>query len=289
MEYITYENLCRDIRRNLSKIPRDVSGVIGIPRSGMLPATIIAEHLNVGLASVTDAVAGSLNLALETHGHRELRFNGSRKLLVVDDTCYKGRSLASAKGKLHELEKLGYELIYLCVYLEGPADVAAPDIFLRNIRDKAQSWKPEFVLYEWNLFAHTWLTGRTLFDLDGVLCLDPPDERDQDAYEAYIQNPVPLHIPTADRVGVCTYRLPKYANETLAFLNNAGIFCSSLYMGPWATMEERAAQLPWEWKAAVFKDPQWLLFVESEDKQARKIFELTGKPVICIETNRAYA
>ena len=44
MEYISYEKLICDIKKNLYKIPKDVLGIIGIPRSGMLPASIIKKQ-----------------------------------------------------------------------------------------------------------------------------------------------------------------------------------------------------------------------------------------------------
>lgn len=289
MIYITYEDLCRDIRNNLTLIPRYVAGVLGMPRSGMLPATIIAEHLNVGLSTPDGVIAaGSVTKALLEHGHREMRMDGPRVLLVVDDTCYHGNSMAKVQKKLKHPAFAGYEFIYLAVYLEGPCEKFKPHVWLRDIREPARRGPLGYALYEWNLFAHGNLTRRTLFDLDGVFCKEPPDERDEAAYLQYIKNPTPLYIPTGDLISICTFRLEKYRQETLDFLHGIGAAHVNLYMYPAQSYVERQGVAPWQYKADMYKDDYWLLFVESEDYQARKIRSLTGKPVVCIESNTVY-
>lgn len=283
MIYITYEDLCRDVRENIKKIPHDICGVIGCPRSGMMPATIIAEHFNVGLSTPDTVIAlGSVQDALSAHGRRRLRETGSKKLLVVEDTCGRGSALLSAKEKMKHKAFDGYELIFLVVYLEGRCDRCFPDIWLRDIREEAKDGPFGWAIYEWNLFSHGKLTERTLFDLDGVICEEPPDERCVPEYEAYIQNPVPKYIPDTYCVHICTYRLLKYADMTVSGLSKLGIKICDLQM---ATGRDCPA---WKFKAKYYKDENWLLFVESSDKQARMIYELTGKPVICTATNKLY-
>lgn len=289
MLYVTYEDLCRDIRNNLPKIPRDVAGVLGIPRSGMLPATMIAEYLNVGLSTPDSVIAaGSVTRALLEHGGRRLRGAGSRTLLVVDDTCYHGNSISKAMRKFKHPAFAGCEFIFLVVYLEGPGDTVTPDVWLRDVREPAKNGPFGFAVYEWNLFAHGNLTRRTLFDLDGVFCLEPPDERNEEAYLQYIKNPIPLYIPTGDLISICTFRLEKYRQETLDFLHGIGAAHVNLYMYPAQSYVERQGVAPWQYKADMYMDDYWLLFVESEDYQARKIHGLTGKPVVCIESNTVY-
>ena len=283
MIYITYEELCRDVRRNIHRIPRDVCGVIGCPRSGMMPASIIAEYLNVGLTTLDTAIAvGSVEDALSEHGHRRLRNSESKKLLVVEDTCSHGTGLLAAKEKMKHHIFDGYEPIFLAVYLEGRCDRFMPDLWFRDIREEAKTGPFGWAVYEWNLFAHGRLTERTLFDLDGVICKDPPNEKLVGDYEAYIKNPTPKYIPTAECVHICTYRLRKYADYTIEGLSKLGIRKCHLQM---ASGRDTPASY---FKAQAYKDSNWLLFVESSDRQAREIHEMTGKPVICIETNKVY-
>ena len=274
MIYITYEDLCRDIRQNLTKIPRDVCGVVGIPRSGMLAATIIAEHLNVPLIDMR-------NLKDLGHGGRPLHQTSGKKLLVVDDTCYNGNSLAMTKRNLSNKKQNTYSFEYLVVYLEGPCEVDKPDIFLRDVREEAKSCPFGWAMYEWNIFAHAALTERTLFDLDGVIFLDPPDERIVGAYEAYIKNPTLLHVPTG-KTHICTYRLEKYVDVTLDTLNAAGVDYVTL------TMAKDRSVPSWKIKADLYAKGGFELFVESSEFDAKRIQEATGKPVYCVETNKLY-
>ena len=47
-------------------------------------------------------------------------------------------------------------------------------------------------------------------------------------------------------------------------------------------------QDPAAFKAAAYRSDRWQLFMESNDKQAARIHDLTGKPVYCYDTNRMY-
>ena len=52
MQYRTIRDLSDLIRRNLWKIPHDIDLVVGVPRSGMLPASMIALYLNTKFTSI---------------------------------------------------------------------------------------------------------------------------------------------------------------------------------------------------------------------------------------------
>ena len=52
IHYITISDMSNDIRINFDKIPKNIGGVITIPRSGTIPGSMIAEHLNVGLCNI---------------------------------------------------------------------------------------------------------------------------------------------------------------------------------------------------------------------------------------------
>lgn len=132
MEYITLQNLCTDIRENLSKIPKEVLGIVGIPRSGMLPATIISEYLNLGLCSINELIESeNINDLFNKHGNRKLRETKSNKILVVDDTCYAGSEISRNREKIFsKFNNSGYEFIFLVVYMEGEGSIAKPDIYI---------------------------------------------------------------------------------------------------------------------------------------------------------------
>lgn len=295
--YISFNNLCQDIRENLWKIPRDVIGVVGIPRSGMLPATIISEYLNVGLSSIDELVSNANNpkcIFQNNHGSRYIDSAQTNKILVVDDTCYHGNQKLKNKQKIREAfgENSEYTFIFLAVYLEGDGQVSMPDIILKNIQDTAKSSSLGIVLYEWNIFNHyPLIMDKMLFDYDGVFCLDPPDEENIKVYESYIENPTPLFLPTKNNevtINIVTYRLEKYRKQTEGFMLRNGIKNLNIKMYNAKTYEERSKVKPEVYKANAYKNSDAVLFVESNDRQAKAINAITGKPVYCITTNKVY-
>jgi adenine/guanine phosphoribosyltransferase-like PRPP-binding protein len=69
MKYITIADLSETIRKNIWKIPRDIDFIIGVPRSGMIAASMIASYLNVPLIDVNSFIAG-----LEPYGGDRLNY-----------------------------------------------------------------------------------------------------------------------------------------------------------------------------------------------------------------------
>ena len=46
MNYRSFADMNNDLVRNLARFPHDVDLIVGIPRSGMLPANLLALYLN---------------------------------------------------------------------------------------------------------------------------------------------------------------------------------------------------------------------------------------------------
>ena len=289
MKYVTLCDLSETIRKNIWKIPRDIDFIIGVPRSGMICASIISDHLNVPLIDVNSFLSG-----LEpTGGSRIKYFNENHKktnrVLVVEDTVFNGTSINNVKAKLADNKEL--EFIYLCVYLEGRESNNHVDIYLEDLRPYTNNFTT-CVLYEWNIFQHykSQMSG-WLFDMDGVLCVNPPDERNEAEYIEYIKNAIPLFLPRAEIGGIMTYRLIKNLDITQKWLSDNGVHYGKLYMFKANTWEERNASgiTPEVYKGEFFKDnDRYSLFVESDDHQAQRIHEISKKPVFCVETNKLY-
>lgn len=60
MHFRSVADLNTDIHASLHLFPRDIDAVIGIPRSGMLPAAIIALALNVPMGDLHGFARGQL-------------------------------------------------------------------------------------------------------------------------------------------------------------------------------------------------------------------------------------
>ena len=61
MNFRTIAQMNECIVSSLGQVPRDIDLIVGVPRSGILPATILALYLNVALTDVR-RVAGGTNL-----------------------------------------------------------------------------------------------------------------------------------------------------------------------------------------------------------------------------------
>ena len=287
MKYITISDLSTTIRNNIWKIPRDIDFIIGIPRSGMIAASIISSYLNVPLIDIESFISG-----LKPYGGSRLDYFlsnhvNTNKALVVDDTVYAGTSMTNTRNKLSKFKDI--QFIYSCVYLEGVGDKTV-DIYLEDVRKYTKDFN--IVLYEWNILQHhDKFMERCLYDIDGVFCLDPPDERKNDEYINYIKTAKPLFIPRTKIGGIVTYRLIKNKEITEKWLHDNGVSYNELIMFDAMSWDERNKKNipPEKYKADFYKQhDNYKLFVESNDYQAKRISEISGKPVYCVESNKLY-
>lgn len=286
MKYVTIKELSDTIRKELWKVPRDIDFIIAIPRSGMLAASIICGYLNVPLIDINSYMVG-----MDPYGGNRLKYfnqnhRKTSKALVVDDTVYNGNSMRNTKEKLRNRKDIEY--VYMCVFLEGKG-ADSVDIYMSDLR-KYTNDKYPIVLYEWNIFQHNEShTSKFLYDMDGVLCVDPPDERNETEYIKYIKDAKPLFIPRSRIGGIVTYRLEKNREITKSWLDKYGINYDKLIMSDAKSHEDRRkSKPPEEYKAAYYKNSMYELFIESNDRQARRIRDISGKPVFCTETNTIY-
>lgn len=288
MKYISLDDLNNTIRKNLYKIPRDIDFIIGIPRSGMIVGSIISEFINVSLIDIESYCAGCSAVG----GNRLSLLNRSvyNKVLVLDDTTYSGSSMKSAREKLSSIE--GIEFIYGVAFLEGESGKNQIDFYLEDVIKYTQDSSIPIVLYEWNYMNHyPFISERCLYDIDGVLCVDPCDERNTQEYEKYIEDALPLFIPTSKIGGIVSYRLEKYKEVTIKWLEKYGVKYNNLILFPDSSWSgrERSGVGPGVFKGMIYKRSEgFILFIESDDRQAREIHEISGKPVLSVEKNILY-
>ena len=295
MVFITYNDLINDIRANFHKIRNlekdgQFCGVLGVPRSGMIPALIIGEKLNIGTASIYEFIEHGTD-CFTHHGNRKLNsiVCEKKRILVVEDTCYSGRSLKKTSDSLQKFSDQ-YEFVFMCVYMEGSGKFFIPDLYFVDIRSKIKNQKLDIALYEWNIMNHH-VSNKMVFDIDGVIFVDPPDERNTEQYVNYINNPIPLFVPaTSAQLTLCTYRMRKYYEETVKSLEKVGIKNPIVHMYNCTKYEDRTTP-SYLFKSYVYSEVEKdkVLFVESEDFQAQKIHEITGKAVYCPTTNKMYS
>ena len=284
MNFKTLSDLSSDLVENMYKIPRDVDVVVGIPRSGLLVATFIALYIN---KPVTD-LDSFLEKKIYGAGTTKLKdgwihsFDKIKKVLVVEDSVNSGQSLFGAKEKIEKAD-FDVEYTYLAAYVTK-ARKKDVDIYLDIVEQPR--------LFEWNYLCHRSYIPYACFDIDGVLCVDPTDDENDDGekYINFIRNAKPKLVVTSKIGWIVTSRLEKYRKETEKWLKKNNIAYDKLIMMNLESAEERRRLGNHaEFKAQVYKEQKRaMLFVESNDYQARRIQELTNKAVFCPTSMQFY-
>lgn len=271
MNYRNIADLNNIILQRLHIIPRDFDLIVGVPRSGMLPANLLALYLNRPYTDIHSFMNGHVYKA----GARGQFFDVKqyKKILVVDDSVASGSALNEVKENLKELEKQ-FDIKYCAVYVI-PGKEKVVDYYFETV--------PLPRYFQWNILNHTTLE-KACFDIDGVLCVDPTPEQNDDGpkYRDFILNAAPLFIPGSKIGTIVTSRLEKYRSETETWLKNNNIKYNDLIMLDLPDMAARQkANSHGTHKAKAYMAKPYVLFVESEYAQAMEINRLSKKPVLC--------
>lgn len=282
VSFVTYEDLVASIRGGLSRIPRDIDLIVGIPRSGMIPAYVIGLFLNLPVVDI-----GSF-LENRNCGHgttRNLKHNipeplSAKKILLIDDSYYSGNSILSSLKKARAVFK---GEILTCAAITTPEGKGRLNIYFMV------SEIPR--VFEWNVFHHD-IINNSCLDFDGVLCVDPTEEENDDGskYRAFLRTAKPLYLPTQEIGYIVSSRLEKYREETEYWLKEHGIKYRNLCLLNLDSKEERIqTQAHHKHKIKVYQSTSTALFIESSFEQAELIAKETGKPVLCTENMKIYS
>ena len=274
LNYKTYSDLLIDIKRNIDKLPAGIDLVVGIPRSGIIPAYMIGFALNTKVCSF-DEFMNDIDI---TNGQRPIKERGNT-ILIVDDSSGSGGSIERAKQALSAKDVSGKKIYFMSVYV------------CRSAREYVDYWfvvLPFPRMFQWNYMNHGSIE-KSCFDIDGVLCVDPKEEEndDGDKYRYFLLNAKPLYIPNYKIYALVTSRLEKYRKETEEWLAKNNVRYEHLYMLDLPSKEERIKlNAHAQFKAEIYNRlASTVLFYESSLSQAYEIAGLTKKSVFCVETD----
>lgn len=282
MNFVSLENMISDIRGFIPELAiHDFDLIVGIPRSGMIPAYTIGLYLNI---DVTDVSSFVKNVPLQRGISREKPTSlklpqDAKKILLVDDSYTTGKSLANTIGKIPM--ELRNRIVSFALYTTDRENHNL-DMFIRVIKYPR--------LFEWNILNHS-IIGNSCLDIDGVLCMDPTDDDNDDGqkYITFLENAKPKFIPKVKIKYLVTNRLEKYRTHTEKWLSKNNVKYEQLIMLDLKTKEERIRSgLHSTHKAKFYKHSGCSLFIESDVKQAYEIMMQSGLPVYCIDDNTMY-
>jgi orotate phosphoribosyltransferase len=279
MHYRSIGDLNDDIVNWITRLPRDLDLVVGIPRSGLLVANLLAVHLNLPLTDLDGlldkrvlSAGGRLNRPVELPSSRRL------KVLVVDDIVWTGAQLELAKKRI-ALADLPHDIQYGVVYLH-PYSGGMVDHYYEKL--------PGNRLFEWALLHNQYLTDFCM-DIDGVLCRDTTSKEDDDGdnYRRFLSTVEPEFVPTWTVGWLVTSRLEKYRDLTEEWLERHHVSYEKLIMLDLPTAEERrSTHASPRFKADVYQQTGAKMFVESSLTEASEIADLSGRPVYAMETRQ---
>lgn len=280
MNYRTFSDISQVIAAQISKLPRDIDLVVGIPRSGMLPATLISLSLNCQLVDLDGYLAGrQFKNGISREKHVTAGHSPRLKVLIVDDSVNWGTQISTSRKRI-EGSGLDDDVLYSAVYVTEESK-SFVDIWFEIC--------PRPRIFEWNFIHHPFHLGKACVDIDGVLCEDPPSGVDDDGpnYLKYIANAPPKYLPTVPVANLVTCRLEKYRTQTMEWLENNRIQFGKLWMMQYETAAQRRAEgMHGTYKAEICRSVGATLFVESSAWQAVQIAEKAARPVLCTDLNK---
>jgi uncharacterized HAD superfamily protein len=270
------------IVRNVGLFPRDLDCVVGVSRIGVLAGAAAALVLDVPVADLEGFLEGRM-LSADGRGRRpgEARSLAEmRRILVIDGDGGNGAALAEARDRLRKAYP--DKSFFVCAVFGNGLDASVVDLELEAV--------PQPSMFQWNIMHHEMLQ-QCCVDIDGVLCVDPTEDENDDgeAYIDFVLNAPPLHTPTQTLGYLVTSRLERYRPQTEAWLGNRGIRFRELIMLDLPSKEERKrTNAHGAFKANVYRRLDAPLFIESDPRQAETIARLSGKPVLCVGTQQVF-
>ena len=281
--FVTVSDLIEDCKKYL--IPKlgelNLKGIAGIPRSGLLPASLCALWLNIPLYTFDESGNFSLLSAISSFGGKRMEDHEEidGKILVLDDTVYGGIAMEGVKKVINK-----DEVIYGSLYVH-PASSHVVEVFGKEL-------EPPHLL-EWNFFNSSYIES-CLLDFDGILSPNVPYEAciDEEKYIDYITNVKPLYHRTPRTYtckGIVTARLEKYRSITEDWLERYGIKYGFLKMFPTKKADIRDSNHIVEaanFKSKMFTESGASFFVESEPAEAALMRGQVHRLVICPDEGR---
>ncbi len=247
MNYRTLADMAAVIRANIHRIPR-VDCVVGIPRSGMIAAGMIATLTNQKLQTVSQL------------GGRQ-----HDSILLVDDSVADGKTMCEM---FHRARAWNPHAVITTLAVFVKPESPKQDVALEVV--------PGPRVFEWNWHRSKYL-HQAVLDIDGVISTETlPGEREKGTL---------LYRPARAPLALATGRREYERDETTEWLRQHNIQYGRLFMTdlPADVLGGKFAKVT-KVKACEVAKPTW--FVESNIHQAEYIRAHTGLPVLCVDANR---
>jgi adenine/guanine phosphoribosyltransferase-like PRPP-binding protein/uncharacterized HAD superfamily protein len=278
-----------DLAKVLRKVIPEFDIVCGIPRGGLLPATIIASIFGKPLTTPdllmenkcwntsSCAVANRKNKWADEY-YCPIPNLERAKILMVDDTSYNSVGQMQ-RHKLKIVAKFPFSIVYKVPIYVVERTLRTNDLYCKRI--SMNHW----VEKDFMIRRGPYLLG---FDMDGVLCEDWNDDpnEDKEKYLSFLENAKPYMIPHYYIDFIITARMEGYRAQTVEWLKKHNVQYGKLIMWTGINKEDRGVMHHSDYKIDKINRlmPPDGIFIESSYSQAKRIFEKTNRQVICTDT-----
>jgi orotate phosphoribosyltransferase len=281
LPFVRTEELISDTLKMIPKLGR-IARVVGIARSGMLPASVIATNVGCELWSI-DQRSGTLTPL--GGGERTKTFVPvpEGKTILIDDSTWTGTAMKQCRPIVEAQFK---HVATAVVYSWNNPQCHRVDFAQRPLGVH---------YFEWNIEHVIW-SNRVAWDMDGILCRDFTSNEDDDG-ERYLEamrsmEPTKWCFASKPKA-IISARLERYRSETAQWLDRHHVPTSSLALGPWVNRQARERSDVASWKADQLKKGRFRVYVESSSVLAQQIAIRTAEigwpvPVICTEDYRVW-
>lgn len=262
------------IINSLEKIPESIDIIVGIPRSGLIISTLIAEYTAKPATDLQSYIFNQDNVKMSDASFApKTDIINQKNVLLVDDGLGSGQSMANAKNLILKY-KPDTKITTLALFVE-PFAIDKCDIYFQVMQNQFMPWS---VLKRG--------VDCACCDIDGVLTEDVPSSFDDDGkkYINFLKNQRPKFRSARKIHTLVTGRLEKYRDITEEWLRQHNVQYGQLIMCQCNNNVERAQQDMGKFKAEVFKKSGLPLFIESDFREANVIKNINpDKCVYCMK------
>lgn len=260
--YVKTEELVRDTLELIKSFPIRFDAVFGIPRSGMIPASVIATQLGIpiGTSESFPQCSTSRNV-----------FDSLDTVLLIDESADHGTG-GTFDRILQRLRAVSpdTQILKACLYVREEC---------KNYFDLYSKVHSGRRMYQWGI-AHNKPFKRVAFDLDGVICEDCWNSTDEKEYLNFLATAKPYLIPEYPLDIILTSRLEKYRAQTEAWLKSQRVEYGELVM--WNLPDKKGKPDPSQFKSRELLRIKPGIYFESNHAEADSIRRNTGLYVYCV-------
>jgi len=267
LSFVTVDELVIWTTEWLKSFEENYDIIIGVPRSGLLVANMIA--LKLGKPLTTPDL-----LIKDCYWKSELipQKNKYKKVLLVDDSITTGKAMEKSLRILSQSQK--------CIHITKAALIATNES--KSLVDLYYKIIPHPRLFEWNLLHAS--KGILASDMDGVICENCPPgvDSNEELYIEWIKNAKQYLIPTFEIDIIVSNRLEKYRADTEEWLAKHGVLYKKLVLWSINSKQERKGRYAQNKIDTILKYKPEIIW-ESSINEAKQIYEATKIPTLCID------